>query len=165
MKPITTVIFILFSSHCFCQDDYYIPEKHKTSSEAIIPKGTYKILIKTDLSKDANIQLIGSTLAANDYQIDRMNEGFGLIQTTPKPHGNMNASYTFNIVAMDGAIMLTGTYILNISIEIWGVRSDPGLSMIRNIGQRGSVNKSMFEMMYGFATKLSDPVNLQYMVR
>ncbi|WP_281631226.1 hypothetical protein [Flavobacterium luteolum] len=116
------------------------------------PKKTWKILIKNDKSAEENFTLVGRTILENDFQIEKKDNDFLSIQTSPKNLEKLNAIYYLNFVIKDSLIILTGMSKLNISINLGGITSESSYEKIINRGMRGSVFKESFNEMLKFST-------------
>jgi len=71
-------ISLFLCGYCRCQENddlYYNPGDEKVKIDLkSVPKGTWKIEIQTNISKEDNYQLIGETLVINNYQIKNANK-------------------------------------------------------------------------------------------
>jgi hypothetical protein len=169
MKTLCLILLsFLLSFSAFSQefDDLYHNSQNNGINSKInlkeLPKGTWRLDIKTNKIKEDNYKFIGETLILDNYQIDKANKDFYVISTVAKSHDRLNFDYILNFVARDSLIILTGTYKVNVTIDLGSIESDFGYDKINNIGQNGSPAREAFRMMFEFALSLADKSQIEF---
>ena len=168
MKNVILFLIVLCSFSAFAQKDkkpkydndgYVTDEKEGIDLQA--PKKTWKIIVHNNLSADANFTLVGRTLIDNNYTIQIKDKEFYSIQTAPTDVSKKLPGSHFLIFSIkDSTIAVTGKFILNMSIGLYGAKTEPGYSKISNFGMKGSIAKESFLKMYSFGKLLGN--NLTY---
>ena len=105
-----------------------------SQNEVEIPKGTNKILLKTELNERDNFKLILRVLKENDFEIKQIDTTTYQIQTSQKKLEKSFSTYTLNFNVFNQLISVTGNKYTEISpitndeIKNWGLKnSDPKL--------------------------------------
>ena len=105
-----------------------------SQNEVEIPKGTNKILLKTELNERDNFKLILRILKENDFEIKQIDTTTYQIQTSQKKLEKSFSTYTLNFNVFNKLISVTGNKYTDISpitndeIKNWGLKkSDPKL--------------------------------------
>ncbi len=96
MKTYSTLILIIFLLNVFC------------ISAQEPPKGTYKIIIKNNLTKDDNFLKVGQTLIENDFQIANKDKEFYTIGSGKKHINKSDCDCSLDFVIKDSCIIVTG---------------------------------------------------------
>jgi hypothetical protein len=99
-----------------------------------IPKGTNKIILRTELNERDNFKLILRVLKENDFEIKQIDTTTYQIQTSLKKLEKTFSTYTLNFNVFNQLISVTGNKYTEISpitndeIKNWGLKnSDPKL--------------------------------------
>jgi hypothetical protein len=99
-----------------------------------IPKGTNKIILRTELNERDNFKLILRVLKENDFEIKQIDTTTYQIQTSQKKLEKTFSTYTLNFNVFNQLISVTGNKYTEISpitndeIKNWGLKnSDPKL--------------------------------------
>jgi len=79
---------------------------------------------------------------------------FGTIKTEARPIKGLNCLYYFSIRIKDQTIILTGSFKLNMNINLGMVESTGEYTDIANKGMKGSPFRKSFEIMHEFSKKL-----------
>ena len=124
------------------------------------PKKTWKIIVKNTLKADENFTLVGRTLIENDYFIDSKDKEFLTIKSGAREVGNVSGRYFLTIAVRDSMIYVTGQTNADISITMYGVKSESEFEKISNKGARVSCMNIAFNHMNDFALKLG--TNVEY---
>ena len=141
MKSVLFLTLLLISFKSFSQD-------------IEIPKKTWKIIVHTSLNKSDNFKSIGQFLIDNDCTIDKSNADFCTLATGAVPVKKSTIVNYYNIVCRDSAVVITGLLNTNISIELYGVKSESSLDKISFTGGAGSLYKKSFNAMNELAKKI-----------
>lgn len=128
------------------------------SAFAEAPKKAWKIVIKNTLTADENFALVGRTLADNDYTIESKDKEFFTIKTGPREVGKISGRYFLSFSIRDKAIAVTGQTNCDVSISIYGAKSESSFEKISNRGARVSYMGYAFNHMNEFALKLGSDV-------
>lgn len=114
--------FIILSFTTYSQD------------EVQIPKGSNKIILRTELNERDNFKLILRVLKENDFEIKQIDTTTYQIQTSQKKLEKSFSTYTLNFNVFNQLISVTGNKYTEISpitndeIKNWGLKnSDPKL--------------------------------------
>jgi hypothetical protein len=101
-KILITLLLFIVSSSSYSQD------------EVQIPKGTNKIIMRTELNERDNVKLLLRILKENDFEISRLDTTIFQIQTNERNMKNsfMNTdTYILNFNLYNGYISVTGKMI------------------------------------------------------
>ena len=144
MKTILGLLFILISVTAQAQVEKYPQSDEEVNTKTIIqaPKKTYKILVKNKLTATENFELVGRTLAENDFVIEIKDKEFKTIKTAAKNIGKTTKGYRLIFSMRDHEISVTGQATL------------ASFSIIVKKGQGGSFIQLCFARMQEFALKL-----------
>ena len=125
-----------------------------------IPKGTTKIVVTTSHNQTDNFKQVLNFLLDNDFEIEKkdielftVRSGFKQLPKT----GN----YYLNFRCKDGKIEITGKFNSDISIEIYGVKSESNLETIINKGMKGSIYYTSFLEMFKLSKLLGNDQTYQ----
>ncbi len=105
-----------------------------SQNEVEIPKGTNKIILRTELNVNDNLKLIIKILKENDFEIEKIDTTIQQIQTSQKKLEKSFSTYKLNFNLFDKYVSVTGNKytdinpITNDEIKNWGLKnSDPKL--------------------------------------
>ncbi len=105
-----------------------------SQNEVEIPKGTNKIILRTELNVNDNLKLIIRILKENDFEIEKIDTTIQQIQTSQKKLEKSFSTYKLNFNLFDKYVSVTGNKytdinpITNDEIKNWGLKnSDPKL--------------------------------------
>ena len=132
------------------QDDVYYDggDSRDPKSGKLIPKKTYKILVKNELTADENFKLVGQTLTSNDFVVDVKDKEYRTIKTFPLSMDNTTRGLRLVFIIRDHEISVSGEATL-------ATLSQP----VKNrVG--GAFLQKCFNRMRDFVLKLGN--NLQY---
>lgn len=132
------------------QDDVYYDggDSRDPKSGRLIPKKTYKVLVKNELTADENFTLVGQTLTDNDFVIDVKDKEYKTIKTFPLSMDNTTRGLRLVFIIRDHEISVSGQATL-------ATLSQP----VKNrVG--GAFLQKCFNRMHDFALKLGN--NLEY---
>ena len=123
MKKILIILsIIILSYNSYSQDEFEIP------------KGTNKIILRTELNERDNFKLILRVLKENDFEIKQIDTTTYQILTSQKKLEKTFSTYTLNFNVFNQLISVTGNKYTEISpitndeIKNWGLKnSDPKL--------------------------------------
>jgi hypothetical protein len=139
-----------------------------SQEEIEIPKGTNKIILKTELNERENVKLILKVLKDNDFEIIKFDTTIFQIQTSKKNLKRKilsNITYTLNFNLFDKFISVTGKSFNDLSISLYGsgvgVTSN-GDSEIVNKGMKGSQDKECFKEMNELCLKIVSQDKIEY---
>ncbi|WP_396167631.1 hypothetical protein [Flavobacterium sp.] len=121
----------------------------QTNSIGKPPKNTWKILIKNSNTKEVNYKLVGQTIIDNDLSIEKRDEEYLIMTTSPKLTENESSIFYLKIIAKDNLITITGMAKSRINTNLVGI--DEEYSKIINKGMSGSILKDQFNSMLNFA--------------
>lgn len=141
MKNLILICFVCFVSISFGQSNMM----------ENVPKKTWKIIINNKKDIAENFYLIGEKLIENDFSIEKKDKDFYTIQSSQKNLDKLNVSYYLKFVAKDSAIVLTGMFKMNITLNLGSVTSESSYDNIVNKGMKGSPIKESFIAMLKFA--------------
>jgi hypothetical protein len=113
------------------------------------PKNTWKILIKNSNTKEVNYKLVVQTIIDNDLSIEKRDEEYFIITTSPKLTENESSLFYLKIITKDNLIIITGMAKSRINTSLAGI--DEEYSKIINKGMSGSILKDQFNSMLSFA--------------
>lgn len=120
-----------------------------------VPKRTYKIIVKNELSADENFSLVGRTLIENDWLIESKDKDFYTIKTGIKQMYKMRSgSYFLTFAIKEKSISVTGQCSPDVELDFGGVRTDKTYFKICYKGMNGSIDKDAFIKMAEFTKKL-----------
>jgi len=109
-----------------------------SQNEIEIPKGTNKIILRTELTVNDNLKLIIRILKENDFEIEKIDTTIKQIQTSHKKLEKSFSTYKLNFNLFDKFVSVTGNKytdinpITNDEIKNWGMKnSDPKLVFIK----------------------------------
>lgn len=140
-----------------------VSENSKTTQPRIdldaIPKGTWKLIIHTNKTKEENYQLMGETILEENYLIEEAIRDFYTIRTFPQGKRQMDRDYILNLVAKDSTILLTG---LMINPFVDNGVSMPNYSKIENRGMNNAPLKESFREMVRIARILTGEGEIEY---
>ena len=125
-----------------------------SQEEVEIPKGTNKIVLKTDLNEKENIKQILRVLKENDFDIQKIDTITFQIQTSQKKLEKTFSTYTLNFNVFDQLISVTG----NKYTEISPITNDE----IRNWGLKNSDPKLIFGKMNELCLKIVSQDKIEY---
>ncbi len=121
-KILITLSILIISFSSYSQD------------EVEIPKGTNKIILRTELNERDNVKLLLRILKENDFEIKQIDTTTYQIQTSQKKLEKSFSTYTLNFNVFNQLISVTGNKYTEISpitndeIKNWGLKnSDPKL--------------------------------------
>jgi hypothetical protein len=121
-KILITLSILIISFSSYSQD------------EVEIPKGTNKIILRTELNERDNVKLLLKILKDNDFEISKLDTTIFQIQTSQKKLEKSFSTYTLNFNVFNQLISVTGNKYTEISpvtndeIKNWGLKnSDPKL--------------------------------------
>lgn len=151
MKNLFIICFIFLSTISFGQPNLL----------ENVPKKTWKIVVKNNKTIKENFQLIGEKLIENDFSIEKKDNEFYTIQSSPKNLDKLDVSYYLKFVAKDSSIVLTGMSKMNLALNFGAVTSESSYDKIINKGMKGSPDKESFVAMLKFA-KLFPESDLEF---
>lgn len=121
-------------------------------TEAQIPKKANTIIIVDSLSQEQFYNKINDLLFESGYGILNTDKSQGTITTTEKSY--KNGSIKLNILIKDSKVLLRGDFKTDLSIEIYGVTSNPSWSAIENTGGKNSAYRNAWDEM----SKIADSI-------
>lgn len=124
-------------------------------------KKTTQIILNNNLGKSENLKYLIESLLDYGYSIEQKDEEYGTVNTDIRPLKGLNVSYFLTARAKDNQIILTGKFIINLSVRIGQVETKPSFSDITNKGMKGSANNKSFATMYEYASRL-DFSNIEF---
>ena len=154
-------IIIIFLSFILSISSY-------SQNEVEIPKGTNKIVLKTDLNEKENIKQILRVLKENDFDIQKIDTITFQVQTSVKNlkrKGVKYTTYTLNFNSYDKYVSVMGRFSTNMSISLYGNGvgvSTNGDSEIVNKGMGGSPLKESFKEMNELCLKIVSQDKIEY---
>ena len=114
------------------------------------PKKSQKVILLTKKSKEENYAMIGSSLLEHGVDIEKTEEVFGMIQTSPITNGTFNSrTIVITFIAKEGSIEVKGKF-------------DPGQKMsnkpliIKFSGMKGSSGRKAWEDMVSIIELIGD---------
>lgn len=116
-----------------------------------IPKKAYKIIIKNTLTADENFNLVGRTLADNDFTIESKDKEFGMIKTGIKPNGRFSQTFFYTFAIKQNEIAISGQWSVNASMNFGGATAE---NSFWKIEYTNGEFKRVFNSMNTFALKL-----------
>jgi hypothetical protein len=128
--------------------------------EAQIPKKANTIIIVDSLSQEQFYNKINDLLFESGYGILNTDKSQGTITTTEKSY--KNGSIKLNILIKDSKVLLRGDFKTDLSIEIYGVTSNPSWSAIENTGGKNSAYRNAWNEMNKVAESI--PGNKTYLI-
>ena len=119
-----------------------------------IPKRTKVIYVETGKTPEANFKLVINTLLDAGFDIDKTDKEYGIITTEYKPLPRVG-NYKLRLRITD-KIVVSGTLLSGISIEMYGVRSEDSPEAIEKINTQKGVYGIAFTEMYKLSKKLGE---------
>jgi len=120
-----------------------------------VPKKTYKIIVKNNLSAYDNFLMVGRALVDNDYTIESKDKDFYTIKTAKRElYNSRTGSYFLNFAIKAHSISVSGECFADLTINFGGIRSENSSFRICYKGMNGSLEKDAFREMAEFAKKL-----------
>lgn len=151
-------IIIIFLSFILSISSY-------SQNEVEIPKGTNKIILKTDLNERENVKLLLRILKDNDFEISKLDTTIFQIQTIERNlrKGKLPTTiYKLNFNIDNQSISVTGRFSTQISIRIGNVIDNSTFSDITNRGMSGSPFKECFKEMNELCLKIVSQDKIEY---
>lgn len=146
MKKILIILsLIILSISSYSQD------------EVEIPKGTNKIILRTELNEKDNFKLILKILKENDFEIKQIDTTTYQIQTSQKKLEKSFSTYTLNFNVFNKLISVTG----NKFTEVSPVTNDE----IKNWGLKNSDPKLIFGKMNDLCLKIVSQDKIEYTIK
>jgi len=124
-----------------------------------VPKGTTKIIVKTERSTKDNFKTLLNVLLDYDFEIENKDSELFTIKTGQKPIPR-TGSYYLNFMCKEDLIEITGKFYSGISMELNGVKSEDKQESITNKGMKNSIYKISFQEMFNVANLIG--TNLSY---
>ena len=155
-KTLIILSLIILSYTSYSQDEFEIP------------KGTNKIVLKTELNEKDNVKLLLRILKENDFDIQKIDTTTFQVQTSVKNLKRKSVkttTYTLNFNFYDKYISVTGRFSTNMSISLYGNGvgvSSNGDSEIVNKGMGGSPLKECFKEMNELCLKIVSQDKIEY---
>lgn len=161
MKNLILIIFLASNLTAFSQGGLF-QKKNKEASQneekyegKEVPKRTYKIIVKNELSADDNFTLVGRTLIDNDWTIGSKDKDFYTIKSGSRElYKSGTGSYSLDFAIKNKSISITGTCTVDITLNFGGAESTNSSYRICYKGMNGSIPKDAFIKMAEFAKKL-----------
>lgn len=139
------------------QDDIYYTKKESSPE---IPKKTWKIIVKNNLSASDNFRLAGQKLIEDDFTIEKKDADFYQLKSSARQIKGINGQYFLKIIASDNQIIVTGEVKVNVEINFgYATSTDDLWDRIENKGMKGSPIRKSFEQMNDFALKLGGEIS------
>jgi len=142
-----------------------------SQDEFEIPKGTNKIVLKTELNEKDNVKLLLRILKENDFDIQKIDTTTFQVQTSVKNLKRKSVkttTYTLNFNFYDKYVSVTGRFSTNMSISLYGNGvgvSSNGDSEIVNKGMGGSPLKESFKEMNELCLKIVSQDKIEYTIK
>jgi len=142
-----------------------------SQDEFEIPKGTNKIVLKTELNEKDNVKLLLRILKENDFDIQKIDTTTFQVQTSVKNLKRKSVkttTYTLNFNFYDKYVSVTGRFSTNMSISLYGNGvgvSSNGDSEIVNKGMGGSPLKESFKEMNELCLKIVSQDKIEYSIK
>lgn len=127
---------------------------------AQIPKGTSRIVITNENTKDQNMKLVTQTLIDSGYLIAKHDLEYGTISTEERPAAKKQPLHKLNFVVKDNSIHVAGQAMTGIALTLSGVTMEDQWFQIENKGMSGSILYQAFQLLNNFALKLEGGKNL-----
>jgi len=155
-KILITLLLFIVSSSSYSQD------------EIEIPKGTNKIILRTELDERDNVKLLLRILKDNDFEISKLDTTIFQIQTSVrnlKRKSVSSTTYTLNFNLYGGYISVTGRMSTNLTINMGMFSSEVGNNEISNRGMGGSPLKECFKEMNELCLKIVNQDKIEYLIK
>ena len=136
-----------------------------SQEEVEIPKGTNKIVLKTELNERDNVKILLRILKDNDFEISKLDTTIFQIQTNERNlrKGKLPTTiYKLNFNIDNQSISVTGKFSTQISIKIGNVIDNSTFSEITNRGMSGSPFKECFKEMNELCLKVVSQNKIEY---
>jgi hypothetical protein len=151
-KVITLFLLIVMGSL-----SVYAKEKPKDlAKEMNVPKQTWKIVVKNNLSVDQNIALVDTALV-NEFLFIRAKDKTGNILkvATKANFKKFVVTYLFTLEIKDHAITVTGKYSKNLLLALnYDEKAEASFSKISYRGFKGAMPQATFTKMLSFSRLL-----------
>ena len=130
-----------------------------------IPKGTNKIVLKTELNERDNVKLLLRILKDYDFEISKLDTTIFQIQTNERNlrKGKLPTTiYKLNFNIDNQSISVTGKFSTQISIKIGNVTDNSTFTEITKRGMLGSPFKECFKEMNELCLKIVSQDKIEY---
>ena len=136
-----------------------------SQDEVEIPKGTNKIVLRTELNERDNVKLLLRILKDNDFEIGKLDTTIFQFQTSVrnlKRKSVSSTTYTLNFNLYDDFISVTGRMSTNLTISMGTISTEVGNNEISNKGMGGSPLKECFKEMNELCLKIVSQDKIEY---
>jgi hypothetical protein len=126
------------------------------AKEMKVPKKTWEIVVKNNLSVDKNFALVDTALV-NEFLFIRSKDKTGnIIKISTKANFKKSVvTYLFTLAIKDNSITVTGKYSRNILLALnYDDKAEASFSKISYDGLKGNIHQTTFEKMLSFARLL-----------
>ena len=154
MKKIIIILSLIILSYTSYSQD-----------EVEIPKGTNKIILRTEFNERDNVKLLLRILKDNDFEISKLDTTIFQIQTNErnlKRKSISSTTYTLNFNLYDGYVSVTGRMSTNLTMRVGMFSTEVGNNEISNKGMGGSPLKECFKEMNELCLKLVSQDKIEY---
>lgn len=124
-----------------------------------IPKGVTKIAISNELSADQNFIYASKLLLDNGYTFSVRDTELKYIVTemTPLKYGSLKMTFR----CQDSSVVVTGTLLSGLSVELYGVRSEDTPEVVTKRGMKKSIYGFTWSEMNRMAMLIPGKVSYQ----
>ncbi len=126
-----------------------------------VPKKANTVIITDTLSQQILFSKVSDLLFEYGYGIHNSDKQSGTITTTEKPY--KNGVIKLNFLIKDNRMILRGDFRSDISLELYGVTSEPTWMSIENRGQKNSAGRNAWDEMIRFVSAL--PGSKEFVLR